>query len=319
MSEPDLERINNTMGKMLYHLSTHNSVLVSVSGGSDSDIIVHMICTYFRDMLPKCHFVFFDTGLEFLATKKHLEYLENKYGIQINKRRGMPIPRAIHKYGTPILSKDFSAIIEGVQTYNRPSSWVKFNTQQDAQHRRGLTPKMKTLGDFCLNNHFIISAKCCDKAKKQPMHHYVKEINADLNVTGERQAEGGVRATKHKDCFEPRQGKAYDKYMPLWFWSDETKQWYKEHEGITYSDCYEVWGMKRTGCVGCPFGSDLSFVLPLLNKYEPNMYKACMNLFGRAYYLLDKFSCKRKKILTPQEYAVMAEKYETKEEEEIEG
>ena len=69
MSEPDLERINNTMGKMLYHLSTHNSVLVSVSGGSDSDIIVHMICTYFRDMLPKCHFVFFDTGLEFLATK----------------------------------------------------------------------------------------------------------------------------------------------------------------------------------------------------------------------------------------------------------
>ena len=77
--------------------------------------------------------------------------------------------------------------------------------------------------------------------------------------------------------------------------------------------------MKRTGCVGCPFGSDLSFVLPLLNKYEPNMYKACMNLFGRAYYLLDKFSCKRKKILTPQEYAVMAEKYETKEEEEIEG
>ena len=104
MSEPDLERITNTMGKMLYHLSTHNSVLVSVSGGSDSDIIVHMICTYFRDMLPKCHFVFFDTGLEFLATKKHLEYLENKYGIQINRRRGMPIPRAIHKYGTPILS-----------------------------------------------------------------------------------------------------------------------------------------------------------------------------------------------------------------------
>lgn len=110
MSEPDLERINNTMDKMLYYLGNHNSIVVSVSGGSDSDIMVHMICTYFKDMLPKCHFVFCDTRLEFKATKEHLEYLEQKYGIQIDRRKGTPIPRVVHEYGIPIISKDYSLI-----------------------------------------------------------------------------------------------------------------------------------------------------------------------------------------------------------------
>lgn len=85
--------------------------------------------------------------------------------------------------------------------------------------------------------------------------------------------------------------------MPLFFWNDETKQWYKEHEGIRYSDCYEVWGMKRTGCTGCPFNSRIGIDLDMIQKYEPNMYKACMNVFGESYRLMDKFNVRRMKIL----------------------
>lgn len=310
MSEPDLERINNTMGKMLYYLGNHNSIVVSVSGGSDSDIMVHMICTYFKDMLHKCHFVFFDTGFEFKATKEHLEYLKQKYGIQIERRKGVPIPRVVHEYGLPIISKNYSSIIEGIQKYNRPSAWEKFNQTRAESPRYALSKTTRRLGEFLLANEIFISAQCCDKAKKQPANSYYREMKADLVLTGERQAEGGVRATVHKNCFEPNHKNKYDKYMPLWFWSNETKQYYKEHEGIVYSNCYEVWGMKRTGCVGCPFSSDNAKILKLLKEYEPNLYKACINLFGKSYYLMDKFSCKRQKILTPEEFEELAEKYE---------
>ena len=65
----DEARIHNTMGKMALYLSNHQSICVSVSGGSDSDIIVHIIATYFREYLPKIHFVFANTGIEYRATR----------------------------------------------------------------------------------------------------------------------------------------------------------------------------------------------------------------------------------------------------------
>ena len=55
--------------------------------------------------------------------------------------------------------------------------------------------------------------------------------------------------------------------------------------------------MRRTGCVGCPFGSDTAQELRLMMEYEPNLYKACMNVFGIAYELTDRFNCRRKKKL----------------------
>lgn len=79
--------------------------------------------------------------------------------------------------------------------------------------------------------------------------------------------------------------------MPLWWWSNEVKQAFKEAEGIVYSDCYEVWGMKRTGCVGCPFSLDIKKDLAKMQEYEPHMYAACMKVFGESYKLMDDFKC----------------------------
>ena len=124
----------------------------------------------------------------------------------------------------------------------------------------------------------------------------MKDYCVDLNVTGERKAEGGVRSTSHKSCFEEL-NHGIDKFMPLWWWSDETKADFKAKEEIRYSDCYEVWGMKRTGCVGCPFGKDTAHELELMYQYEPKLYKAVMAVFGQAYELTDRFNCRRKKCL----------------------
>lgn len=75
----------------------------------------------------------------------------------------------------------------------------------------------------------------------------------------------------------------YDNYRPLFFFNDEDKKYYKDFFDLTYSDCYEVWGMKRTGCVGCPYGRNLEQELDLCEKYESKLAKAVKNVFKDSY------------------------------------
>lgn len=82
-------------------------VLVSISGGSDSDLVID-ICTRCDPSL-KCVFCYYDTGLEYQATKDHIRFLEDKYQIKIERRRAkVPIPLSCRTYGTPFMNKRVS-------------------------------------------------------------------------------------------------------------------------------------------------------------------------------------------------------------------
>jgi len=288
---PDIGRINNTMGKMVYYLSNHENILVSVSGGSDSDIIVHIIATYLREFLPKIHFVNVNIGLEYQATKDHLKYLEAKYNISIESIRGKSVVWAVKHYWVPVLSKEHSQIIHG---YCNGAAWAvqRFNGEKKGKL---FTPRFKVLLEQIKLRNMRVSDKCCDVSKKKPLFDYIRAHHIDLQMTGERQAEGGLRSMKHTNCFEPG-NHGIDKYMPLFFWDDETKAYYKETEGIRYSDCYEVWGMKRTGCVGCPYNSKIAQDLRMIEKYEPRLAEACKNVFGESYRLTDELWCRKDKV-----------------------
>lgn len=284
----DLNRINNTLGKMEYHLATHEHTEVSVSGGSDSNVIVHIIATNFRQYLPKIKFVFCNTGLEYRATLRHLDFMEQTYGIHIDRIRGMSVVTAVRRYGVPVLSKRFSQAVCRAQKGSE--SAIKLLHTKRTENRYGYTDTEMALCDRILVNKTpLVSSECCSKSKKEPLHKYDAENGIDLTITGERRCEGGIRALTHADCFEMGHGKRVDKYMPLFFWDDETKQYYKEKEHIRYSDCYEVWGFDRTGCVGCPFNSRVGDYLKIVKVYEPLLYEACINVFGDAYLLQDEF------------------------------
>lgn len=43
--------------------------------------------------------------------------------------------------------------------------------------------------------------------------------------------------------------------------------------------------MRRTGCVGCPYGRNIKDELKLMKKYEPKLYASCVNIFGDSYKL----------------------------------
>lgn len=274
------------------HFRDHERILISVSGGSDSDCIVHLVCKYFPEYVEKCHFVFVDTGLEYEATRRHIDDLKERYGIEIHKIRGMSVVTAVKRYGVPILSKAKS---QEIRDYCKNQPYAIKRIEQRTG-RFGYTDQQKEMISYIKSTGIRIADFCCDKSKKKPIMDFIKATGIDLNVTGERKAEGGQRASSHKSCFECG-NHGISKYMPLWWWSNATKADFKEFEGIRYSDCYEVYGMKRTGCCGFPFNLDIAEALQAMYEYEPNLYKACMNVFGMAYELTDRFNCRRKKCL----------------------
>ena len=98
-------------------LKNYDNIAVSISGGSDSDIMLDIIERLRRGKYIR--YVWFDTGLEYQATKNHLDYLEKKYHIQIDRVKAIkPIPLACRQYGQPFLNKKVSDCIKRLQAHN---------------------------------------------------------------------------------------------------------------------------------------------------------------------------------------------------------
>ena len=76
----------------------------------------------------------------------------------------------------------------------------------------------------------------------------------------------------------------------MYYVSDKDKAWYKEYYNIRYSDAYEVYGLTRTGCCGCPISYKAVDDLEKIQPYEPNVVKAAWNIFGESYEYRQKYT-----------------------------
>ena len=299
LSAPNIEVMNSWLVSN-DKLARCRKAVCRVSGGADSDLLVHMFATLDQD--KKVTYVFFDTGFELQATKNHIKKLEQKYGIEIVVEKAVkPIPMCCRQYGIPFLSKYVSDMISRLQSHNFKwedapfdDLYAKYPNCKGALrwwcNLWGEGSKFNIsyntfLKEFLIANppNFKISNKCCHYAKKLPSKNYTKNNDFDLGITGIRKAEGGIRSTSYKNCFSPASDNTIDEYRPLFWYRQDTKRAYEETYDITHSDCYEVWGLPRTGCAGCPYGQDLEFELEAIAKYEPKMYKALDKVFGHSY------------------------------------
>ena len=308
------EDVPNNLNIRKYLIVTRNKlreyrrIAVSYSGGSDSDIMLDMIelVKPDNDCGDICY-TFFDTGLEFDATLRQITAAEQKYGISVERiKPNKSIPAACREHGVPFICKDTSEMITRLQNHgfdwndtSEEATTVKygrcksaldwyFNRRKPSESGKNTKfsiARFKLLREFIMANPptFAISDKCCDYAKKNVAKGFDKVFNPDLKIVGMRQAEGGRRVGSVRNCFTPASDLAIANYRPLWFWSHEDKRAYKEWRGITYSDCYEIWGFSRTGCVGCPCSSKVLTDLQIASKYEPNKVKAAFAVFGDSY------------------------------------
>ena len=308
-------------------LKEHPNAMCSYSGGSDSDIMMHMIETARKIFnLPPIKYYFFETGLEMEATRRHVRETAELYGVEIQTVRPKKnIVQATREYGQPFVSKIMSAGLEAVQKKNIPLSIAdEYNQAEDKEAKRKelkerypgceqainflcccnsageprpniqlVINSSKYMLDFIKENPipFRISNHCCDICKKQPAHAIEKQF--DMVITGERRDEGGMRSVPRSDsstmCFtETAAGKF--RLRPLYYVSDADKQWYKDYYGIRYSDAYEVYGLKRTGCCGCAISARAVADLELIRPYEPNVVKAAWAIFGDSYRYRAKYN-----------------------------
>lgn len=309
------------------HLKQHPNAICSYSGGADSDILIDVI-ERARNIfgLPPVKYVFFNTGLEMKATKDHVKATAEKYGVEIETVRPKTnIVMASRKYGIPFVSKIMSAGLSEWQKKDVPLSVAQEYDQAEdkeakRQELRERYPKCESVLNFlcCCNSKgeprpniqlvinsskymrdfigeyppdFKISADCCTYCKKNVAHQIQKGY--DMVITGERRDEGGMRSVPRKDntslCFTETSSGQY-RLRPLYYVSDADKAWYKEYYGLRYSDAYEVYGLTRTGCCGCPISYKAIADLELIRPYEPNLVKAAWNIFGKSYEYRQKYN-----------------------------
>ena len=283
-----------------------------------------------KEAIKPVKYVFFNTGIEMKATKDHVKKTAEKYGVEIEEHRPkVNIVKAAREHGIPFVSKIMSCGLEEWQKKHIPLSIADEYAQAEdkAAKRQELKerfPKCQSVINFlcCCNSageprpdiqlvinsskymldfireyppDFQISAKCCDYCKKQVAHNVQKSY--DMIITGERRDEGGMRSVPRSEqwnetntmCFaETSDGKF--RFRPLYYVSDKDKAWYKETYGIRYSDAYEVYGLTRTGCCGCPISYKAVEDLEKIRPYEPNVVKAAWNLFGKSYEYRMKYN-----------------------------
>ena len=111
---PYIHGFHNENGE---HRTPYPRIMVATSGGADSDIVVDIIERIGHPQ-SEVRYVFYETGIEFDATRRHLTYLENRYGIQIERiRAAVPVPLGVRKYGIPFLSKRCSDYICRLQKH----------------------------------------------------------------------------------------------------------------------------------------------------------------------------------------------------------
>lgn len=322
------EKFQAITGMIMTHLSRHPKAICSYSGGADSDIMIDLIETARKIVpsLPPVRYVFFNTGLEMKATKDHVKETADKYGVEIEEvRPKVGIVQAVREHGVPFVSKIMSGGLEEWQKKGVPLSIAQEYEQAEDKHAKREELKeryqkceslinflcccnsegeprpniqlvinsSKYMRDFINENppDFQISAKCCDYCKKQVAHSVQKDY--EMIITGERRDEGGMRSVPRKDntalCFTETNSGQY-RFRPLYYVSDSDKAWYKEQHEIKYSDAYEVYGLTRTGCCGCPISYKAVEDLELIRPYEPNVVKAAWNIFGKSYEYRQRYN-----------------------------
>lgn len=301
-------------------LREHPNAICSYSGGSDSDIMIDLIeRTRKAFRLPPVEYAFFNTGLEMFATKNHVKDTAAKYGVEIREHRPkVNIVMASRNYGIPFVSKIMSAGLSEWQKKRVPLTIAdEYNDATDKAGKRkelkARYPNCESVINFlcCCNSageprpdiqlvinsskymldfikenppQFQISADCCTYCKKNLAHSVQKDF--EMIITGERRDEGGMRSVPRKDntalCFTETASGQF-RLRPLYYVSDTDKKWYKEYYKIRYSDAYEVYGLTRTGCCGCPISYKAVHDLELIKPHEPSVVKAAWNIFGDSY------------------------------------
>lgn len=246
---------------------------LSYSGGKDSHFLYWFIKEYLHD-----------TDIKIVACNTYMEHQEirermYKYSDRILTPKMKPF-EIKEKYGSPCFSKMQDDMIHRYQTGRKTPSVMKFiNGTKNADGLGSWFKLNNQARELLLSDKLHkVSPLCCKYLKKEPFKLYEKETSKKA-ILGVRGTESKLRKAQYKSCFTKDK-----KFTPLHDLTDDLLENIYEKYNIEIPNVYKY--VKRTGCMGCPYGSYSGDTEKELKIISDNQRKFVCEYFKESYEVL---------------------------------
>lgn len=218
---------------------------LSYSGGKDSHFLYWFIKDYLKD--NEIEIVGVNTFFEHDEIIKRI--YKNCDTVLVPRYKPNEIKK---RFGIPCFTKVQDEFIDRYQKGSRSQSTLErvlgFE-QFGGQHSR--FQLSKSAREFALNpNGHKVSTKCCKYLKKLPSKDYMKATGKKA-ILGVRGNESVQRKAKYKSCFQKN-----GNFTPIHDLSNELLEKIYKEKDIEIPNIYNY--VDRTGCVGCPYGTNVA-------------------------------------------------------------
>lgn len=280
------------------YFQTSGNCYIAFSGGKDSTVILALTkMSIEANVLPPdgIKAVFINTGVELQATIDFVKWCkESGYYKNIETiRPSLPYAKVIEQYGKPMKSKMKAEYIGRWQKGNRSDNVMSYLVygKSPKTGKQFARTKLADKDFHMLHPNFKIktSSKCCKYLKKDSSKDYDVKNDIDGKIVGLRAGEGGARQLSVEKRLR-NGGKLCTYYngkvmikAPIIDWTDEDIEEFIKTYNVPLSKAYTEYGLKRTGCYGCPFALDIADNLKILHDHEPQRYKAAMHFLKDVY------------------------------------
>ena len=254
---------------------------ISFSGGKDSTVLSKLVDMAIpSNNIPR---VYADTGIELNMIRDFVcSMAEWDWRVKIIKP-STPIIPMLEAEGYPFKSKVFSRYIDRFRRIGYTKSVLVFvgRGSKTWGSRYSCPSKLQYLFSQDYWYDFPISAKCCDRLKKDNFHKYSKFSGRKYGISGIMRSEGGGRDKAECLVFS---NKKLIRFQPMSILTKDWEEWFIEKYNDEICDIYkEPYNFPRTGCKGCPFAIQLQHELDVLQEHFPAERKQCEIIWKPVY------------------------------------
>lgn len=269
MSLPDKIELSKLRIREWYE-EWNGNVYVSISGGKDSDVVLHIV----RSIYPNILAVFCDTGLEYPENKAHIRKIDNVEIIRPKKT----FKQVIEQHGYPVISKENAHKIYDIRhTKSEKLRCKRLHGDPDKWNTGKLPEKWK----FLIDAPFKITDYCCNVLKKNPFKCYDNKTGRKgiLGVMAE-DSRFRLQSFIRYGCNSFTSNRPTSR--PIIFWKNTDVWDYIKNFNVSYSKIYNM-GYHHTGCIFCMFGIGQEEKetgtnrFKLMKQTHPKLWKYCIN------------------------------------------
>lgn len=251
-----------------------NQYYLSYSGGKDSHFLFWFIKYYLKRkdiVIVGCN-----TFLEHNEILKRI--MKNCDLVLYPTMKPLDIK---NKYGIPCFSKEQDFFIyyyqNSIRKGRKPSKTVE--QKINGTYSKGFSGISKKAREYVKSEKaHKITHLCCKYLKKEPFRLYEKETNKRA-ILGVRSSESKLRKQQYKSCFTKNK-----KFVPIHDLTDDLLEKIILKYNIEVPKVYQY--IKRTGCMGCPYGSYKKDTQKELKLITLQQKKFVCNLFKESYKVL---------------------------------